>query len=244
MEGASSSVVPRRAFTYSSGVYASADEVALASFLFVQLAVHKEDIEGLSSLVALIRDDAPGYDGTSPHDQGPWCVPMGWNQRGSSLDLAKKWLKDGASEKSGQLAPVQKIMAEDLDVELSMKGICSWRYSLLLGRDQARALLIPSKKQKLTRFPHMLPAIANYIHVNQKSMVARLDRAVTNLDLPALTERSPDKAALKAQNRSLQVRLSESEGLANSLEKDLEVIKRTQVKKKNKTTWKNGKWKK
>ena len=123
LEGSSSLVVPRRAFTYSSGVYASAVEVALASFSFVQLAVLTEKLEVLSSLVDLIRDEAPGYDGTSPHDQGPWCVPLGWTRRGSMLDLAKKWLKDGASKKPGQLAPVQKIMAEDFDMELSASGI-------------------------------------------------------------------------------------------------------------------------
>ena len=46
---------------YSSGVYASAVEVALASFSFVQLAVLTEQLEVLSSLVDSIRDEAPGY---------------------------------------------------------------------------------------------------------------------------------------------------------------------------------------
>ena len=162
---------------------------------------------------------------------------------GSVLDLTKKWLKDGTSKKPGQLAPVQKIMAEDFGMELSVEGICWWSRCLLLGRDQGRALLIPSTKNKLLRFPHMLPAIANYIHANQKAMVARLDRAVTNLDLPALTERSPDKAAVKAQNRSLHAQLSASEQLATSLEKELEATKRTQVKKKKRKLGKmeNGK---
>ena len=87
-----------------------------------------------------------------------------------------------------------------------------------------------------SRFIHMLPAVANNIKRHFSAMDARLQRAVDSSSLEEVTNRSPVKEAVKAENAALKheladwrARSSEARAQVSLLEGEIATIHRTHV---------------
>ena len=176
----------------------------------VHYASSAGESESMKALCESAISDASDFTGISAVRQGPWASPTTWNNQ-VLINTFKARLGAAASRKPGWLFPIQKVMAEDCGIHLAEGTIYKWVRRLTLAKNKPGALLAPSSDPKTprSRFIHMLPAVANNIKRHFSAMDARLQRAVDSSSLEEVTNRSPVKEAVKAENAALKHELAD-----------------------------------
>ena len=144
-------------------------------------------------------DDKEDYTEISPSRKGPWTPPDIWKNQ-SLIGKFKEFLKDSASLKAGWLSTIELWLQTDHSISTTALGINKWARRLTLPKADKSALLLPSldSKDKTSRLPHMLPAVANVILANYTAMDKRLKDFENRTTLEQQTNHSPSKPALKA----------------------------------------------
>jgi hypothetical protein len=184
----------------SGKAYGTVLEVELYSHLMVHLVSDNTVLrDELFALCNLVIFDAPkNYERLSPSQMGPWTMPPSWSNQ-TIINKFKAFLKESTSRTPGWLFPIELWLQTDRNVSTTAEGISLWARRLGLPKSDKKALRIPCSKNILLRLPHMLPAVAHYIHKNYKAMHERLKEFVDLSSFEQATTRSPAKASVKAK---------------------------------------------
>ncbi len=222
-----------------TGAYGTSHEVTLLALAYVQYAESVVDgiatVKILLSKIIELSQDYPGHD-------HPWRPPDSWRREDQDFIDNAKSILTYATSISGQgkyLQLIESAMAASCHIILTHRGIEYYRERLLAGKSSRsiNPLYVPShdQKNKLLRFPHLLPAVARMAMERWGELSGLLNKALD--DVPA--ERlqggpgggSPTKAAVKAEKAALENELEAAKARADSAEKHADTAVRTSARK-------------